>query len=403
VKRLPLAKLTIRARLTLVYGGLFLVAGLLLLGVTYVLVSHQLHGGGGATFDTAHPQNSGTSQPAAPLPWENGTEPSLAVNKTIVGQVTDDALQSLLAQGGISLAVVGTAAIAFGWLIAGRLLQPVHRVTETARRIADSPTADRSLHERISLDGPYDEIKQLADTFDIMLERLDHAFDGQRRFIANASHELRTPLTLNRALLEVAVHRRPASPEMRQLGETLLEINTRHERLIDGLLLLARSERDPTQNSFVDLADIVDHVAAQVPPGTVTVHTKLGEAETTGNPVLLERLVQNLVENGARHNIPEDGWVEVASETGPDGSAVLVVSNTGPVVPRYEIPHLFEPFHRLDTDRLHSTAPGAGLGLSIVQAIAHAHRGEVHVEPRDGGGLVVTVTLPSHADTTRAV
>jgi signal transduction histidine kinase len=230
-----------------------------------VLVSHQLHGGA-ATFDTARPQTSGTGLPLGPLPPDGG-DSALAVNQTIAGQVTDDALRTLLAQGGIALAVVGAAAIAFGWLIAGRLLQPVHRVTETARRIADAPAADRSLHERIALDGPNDEIKQLADTFDVMLERLDHSFDGQRRFIANASHELRTPLTLNRALLEIAVHRRAASPEVRQLGETLLEINTRHERLIDGLLLLARSERDLAERSFVDLADIVDHVAAQVPPG----------------------------------------------------------------------------------------------------------------------------------------
>jgi signal transduction histidine kinase len=394
VKRLRPSRLTIRARLTLVYGGLFLLAGLLLLGVTYVLVSHQLHGGG-ATFDTAHPQISGTGQPTAPLPPADHVDSLLTVNRTIAGQVTDDALQTLLTQGGIALAVVGAAAIAFGWLIAGRLLQPLHRVTETARRIADAPAADRSLHERIALDGPNDEIKQLADTFDVMLERIDHAFDGQRRFIANASHELRTPLTLNRALLEVAVHRRPASPEVRQLGETLLEINNRHERLIDGLLLLARSESDVAARSFVDLADIVDHVAAQVPPGAVTVHTRPGEAETTGNPVLLERLVQNLVENGVRHNIPEDGWVEVASDTRPDGSAALVVSNTGPVVPPYEIPHLFEPFRRLGSDRLASSSPGAGLGLSIVQAIARAHGGNVHAIPRDGGGLRVTVTLPT--------
>jgi signal transduction histidine kinase len=397
MRHITLSRLTIRARLTLVYGGLFLLAGLLLLGVTYVLVSHQLHEGG-ATFDTASPQISGTGQPAAPPP-QNVGDSSLATNQTITGQVTNDALRTLLAQGGIALAVVGAAAIAFGWLIAGRLLQPVHRVTETARRIADAPVADRSLHERIALDGPNDEIKQLADTFDIMLERLDHAFDGQRRFIANASHELRTPLTLNRALLEVAVHRRAASPEVRQLGETLLEINTRHERLIDGLLLLARSENDTAERSFVDLADIVDHLASQVPPGTVTVHPEPGQAETTGNPVLLERLVENLVDNGVRHNIPEGGWVKVATDTRPDGSAVLVVSNTGPVVPRYEIPHLFEPFRRLSTDRLFSTAPGAGLGLSIVQAIARAHGGNVHAEPRDGGGLVVTVTLRSCTDT----
>jgi signal transduction histidine kinase len=395
---IALSKLTIRARLTLVYGGLFLLAGLLLLGVTYVLVSHRLHDGG-PTNDTAHPQISTTGQPTVPPPRQDSGEPGLTVNETIVGQVTNEALQTLLVQGGIALAVVGSAAIGFGWLIAGQLLQPLHRVTQTARRIADAPAADRSLHERIALDGPNDELKQLADTFDIMLERLDHSFDSQRRFIANASHELRTPLTLNRALLEVAIHRRTGPPEVRQLGETLLEINIRHERLIDGLLLLARSERDLTEPSFVDLSDIVDHVAAQTPAGTVTVRTRPGEAETTGNAVLLERLVQNLVDNGIRHNIPENGWVEVVTGTRSDGSAMLVVSNTGPVIPRHQIPHLFEPFSRLGTDRV-ATAPGAGLGLSIVQAIARAHDGEVRAEPRAGGGLVITVTLRSRTDTT---
>src|SRR5262249_25585479 len=157
-------------------------------------------------------------------------------------------------------------------------------------------------------------------------------------------------------------------------------------------LLLARSEREVAERSFVDLADIVDHVTAQIPPGMVTVHAKPGEAPTTGNPVLLERLVENLVGDGGRHNPPADGWGRGTSDTRPAGSAALVVSNTGPVVPRYEIPGLFEPFRRLGADRL-AASPGAGLGLSIVRAVAHAHGGEVHAEPRDGGGLVVTVTL----------
>ena len=189
----------------------------------------------------------------------------------MVTEVTDDALDTVLTQGGIALGAVGAAAVTLGWLLAGRLLQPLHRVTETARRIAEAPAADRGLHERIALRGPRDEIRELADTFDLMLERLDRAFDGQRRFIANASHELRTPLTLNRALIEVAVHRRAAPPELRQLGETLLEINTRHERLIDGLLVLARSERDVAEHAYVDLADIIEHVVGQLPAGQVTV------------------------------------------------------------------------------------------------------------------------------------
>jgi signal transduction histidine kinase len=396
VMRLRPARLTIRGRLTLVYGGLFLLAGILLLGVTYVLVSHQLTGGGSVL--EYHGSNSSSGQPTASPPPDSGANSSPPRDQSFVNQVADytrdNALHTLLTQGGIALAVVGAAATAFGWLIAGRLLHPLHQMTETARRIADAPAADRGLHERIALDGPQDELKELADTFDIMLARLDQSFDGQRRFIANASHELRTPLTLNRALLEVAVYRTAASPEVRQLGETLLEINARHERLIEGLLLLARSERETLDRSFVDLADIVEHVAAQTSPGKATIHAEPGHAPTTGNSVLLERLVQNLVEHGVRHNIPDDGWVRITSDTRPDGSAVLRVSNTGPVVPRYEIPSLFEPFRRLGADRLSATSPGAGLGLSIVQAVARAHGGDVYAEPRDGGGLVVTVTLP---------
>jgi len=389
------SRLTIRARLTLVYGGLFLLAGMALLGVTYALVAQQ--GPGDAGTNQSGPVPASTGAPAAPTESSgNGTAASTG-QQSLVNQVAEHArrrtLNGVLTQGGIALAAVGAVAIASGWLIAGRMLQPLHRITETARRIADAPAADRGLHERIALDGPGDELKQLADTFDVMLQRLDHAFDGQRRFIANASHELRTPLTLNRALLEVAVHRKPTSPEIRQLGETLLEVNSRHERLIDGLLMLARSEREVTERSYVDLADIVEHVVAQARPGTVTIDAQPGEAPTTGNPVLLERLVQNLVENGIRHNT-ENGWVGVTTSTRPDGRGMLVVSNTGPSVPPYEIPNLFEPFRRYATDRL-ANPPGAGLGLSIVRAVAHAHGGEVHAEPRDGGGLIVTITLPA--------
>jgi signal transduction histidine kinase len=383
--RIPMKRLTIRARLTLVFGGLFLLSGLLLLAVTYVLVSYQIRRGGLSGTITA-------ASEAVPPP-KDGSERGPMVGQKMVTDVADDALWTLLTQGGIALAVISAASIALGWLIAGRMLQPLQRVTETARRIANAPAADRGLHERIALDGPRDEVKELADTFDVMLERLDHSFDGQRRFIANASHELRTPLTLNRALLEVAVHRRAASTDTRQLGETLLEINSRHERLIDGLLLLSRSEQEPAERSFVDLADVAEHVASQLPPGKVTVRTETAEAPTIGNPVLLERLVQNLVENGVKHNLDSGGWVGVRTSTAPDGTAELVVTNTGPQVPRYEIPAIFEPFRRLNGERMATS--GAGLGLSIVQAVARAHGGDVRAEPREGGGLTVTVTLPA--------
>lgn len=370
-----MSRLTLRLRLALVYGGLFLASGMVLLAVTYVLVAQRLPIGG----DEGPVLKAGTPMQGDSVLTEARAETS------------NDALTALLTQGGIALAVVAVVATAFGWLIAGRMLQPLHRVTETARRIADAPAADRSLHERIALDGPRDEVKELADTFDVMLERLDHAFDGERRFIANASHELRTPLTVNRALLEVALHRSEPVPEVRHLAETLLAVNGRHERLIDGLLLLARSERDVGERAYLDLADLADHVAGAVAPGSVSVLTKLAEAPTLGNPVLLERLVQNLVENGVRYNLPTGGSVEI--QTGViGGSAALEVRNTGPTVPRYEVPGLFQPFRRL-SERV-AGGSGAGLGLSIVQAVARAHGGSVSAVPGLEGGLIVTVMLP---------
>ena len=367
-------RLTVRTRLTLVYGSLFVVAGLVLLGATYVLVDRQQPVLATGTVRTPGPA---------------GTAFGPVDVREIVDGTRSTALHTMLTQGAIALVLVSAAAIALGWLIAGRMLQPLHRITETARRIAEAPAADRGLHERIALDGPHDEIKELADTFDVMLTRLDRSFDGQRRFIASASHELRTPLTLNRTLLEVALTPADVSAEVRQLGTTLLAINDRHGRLIDGLLLLARSEPSLTVRSYVDLADIVDHVAVS---DIVKVTTDAGEATVAGDPVLLERLVQNLVENGERHNIAQSGWVRVATGTRPDGWVVLEVTNSGPVIPRYEVPGLFEPFRRYGTDRLHG--PGAGLGLSIVRAVAQAHGGEVRAHARDEGGLIVTVTLP---------
>jgi signal transduction histidine kinase len=364
-------KLTVRGRLTLVYGSLFVAAGLVLLAVTYLLVSQQLPRGE-SMMRTVMP-DLGASGVAGPTMVQRFTT-----------ETRDSALNTVLTQSTIAFVLVSAVAIALGWLIAGRMLQPLHQITDTARRIAFAPAGGEALHERIALDGPPDEVKLLADTFDLMLARLDQSFDGQRRFIANASHELRTPLTLNRTLLEVALEPPTVSPDLRQLGTTLLAINDRHGRLIDGLLVLAQSERELTRRSYLDLADIVTHVAGKA-------EVEAGEAATMGDPVLLERLVQNLVENGWRHNVADGGWVRIT--TGTRGGTVFVeVSNSGPVVPQYEIPGLFEPFRRLGTDRV--AGPGAGLGLSIVRAVARAHGGEVRAVPRADGGLTVIVTLP---------
>jgi signal transduction histidine kinase len=358
---------SLRLRLTVLYGGLFLLAGMVLLGVTYLLFTQQVGRRVTVLIGTAPPGQ-------VPLSFPESLDAQAR-------QVREAAATSLLTQGGIALAAVAVLAAAVGWLVAGRALAPLRQVTETARRIAAA--ADPGGHERIALRGPEDEVKNLADAFDVMVERLDRSFDAQRRFVANASHELRTPLTLNRSLVEVAMHRRTASDDVRQLGAKLLQINSRHEKLISGLLLLARSESALTERRPVDLAAIVAHV---VPPG---VQEDLGEATALGDALLLERLVHNLVENGIRHNI-EEGWVRVTTRTRLS-SVELEVTNSGPVIPPAEVPALFDPFHR----RARVAAEGAGLGLSIVRSVAHAHGGEVTARARDEGGLVVVVSLPA--------
>ncbi|GIG85093.1 sensor histidine kinase [Plantactinospora endophytica] len=385
-------RLTIRARLTLVYGGLFLLAGIVLLAVTYVLVEQRMPGTFGVQVNGVNPPPGSPGTPRLITP--DNAEQLRIFARQIQDEARERALQTLLTQGGVALAIVSATAFAFGWLIAGRALQPLHQITGTARRIAGADTAGRGLHERIALDGPRDEVKELADTFDLMLERLDQSFDGQRRFVANASHELRTPLALNRSLLELAITRPDAPAELKQLGDTLLAVNERHERLIDGLLTLADSEQQVVDRTPIDLAEVVGHVAEQLRT-ELPVHRHLASARTAGDPVLLERLTQNLLENALRHNVPAGGQVWVSTGT-VDGWATLVVANTGPVVPGYEVETMFQPFRRLRQERV-GGGRGFGLGLSIVRAVAGAHGGSVRAEPRQGGGLVVTVLLPAEA------
>jgi signal transduction histidine kinase len=384
-----------------------MVAGVLLLGVTYVLFSNNLTGGYRVLVQGTYHERPAVAPTASPAP--KPPNQLFVLNKdgdVLTGpaaerviqeqreQVRQAAVKSLLTQGSIALLLVGGLAAGFGWLVAGRVLAPLHRVTDTARRIAASPAA---LHERIALRGPDDEVKNLADAFDTMVERLDHSFDGQRRFVANASHELRTPLTLGRALVEVAMHRRTASADVKELGESLLTINARHEQLIDGLLILADSEKQLTARYPVNLGDVVTHVAGQLSAEASAAGVELirgpGDAPTKGDALLLERLVHNLVENGIRHNLSEgDRWVRVVSKTVGDRVEV-VVTNTGPDIPPYEVESLFKPFYRLGTERLVG-GKGAGLGLSIVRSVAEAHDGTVVATPRQGGGLEITVSLP---------
>lgn len=382
---------TIRVRLTVLYGGLFFLAGAVLLGVTYLLMAQRLETRPDPTDLAAR-----TDQVIDRF-GENGDLLRQAIRDAQAERerLREEALESLLTQGAIALGGVGVVAGAFGWLVAGRALQPLQRITDTARRIAGANGARPGLHERIELEGPRDEVKELADTFNVMLERLDRSFDGQRRFVANASHELRTPLALNRALVELAVTRPDAAAETKRLGESLLTVNERHERLIDGLLTLADAENEVAERSPVDLGEVAGFVLDQAKAAGLEVLRQLAPAPTRGDPVLLERLAQNLVENAIRHNTP-DGWLAVTTETA-NGWAVLTVANTGPVVATYEVESLFQPFRRLRRDRV-DAGRGFGLGLSIVRAVAVAHGGSARAVPREGGGLTVTVALPHRSE-----
>ena len=362
----PVHRISVRARLTLLYGAMFYSAGVVLLVVTYLLVRSIM-------------SNVMVVGPFGEVPASD--------RAAIIGSV----MHRLLIQSIIALIAIGVVAIVVGYVVAGRALAPLQRVTATARRLSES-----TLHQRIALEGPEDEIKELADTFDAMLERLARAFDSQRRFVANASHELRTPLTINRTLLEVALADPEASEDLRVVGRTLLATNARHQRLIDGLLLLARSERGLDTRTPVDLSDVAHSAMATVRTALagagLTLDEELAAAPTAGEPVLLEHLVRNLLDNAVKYNC-DGGTVWLRTWTYHDGSFVYV-ANTGPTVAPYDIPRLFEPFRRLAEDRVGSER-GAGLGLSIVASVVRAHAGVISAVPRPGGGLEITVRMPA--------
>ncbi|ARP72735.1 sensor histidine kinase [Streptomyces pluripotens] len=389
----PWLRPTIRIRLTLLYGGMFLIAGILLLSIIYLLAAQAISTGNQPLFKIVSFQELKVSSDSCPAI----NTKSLALsdfNDAIahcVDQQRQAALDNLLSRSLLALLGLAVIAFAFGYAMAGRVLSPLGRITRTARAVAGS-----DLSRRIELDGPDDELKELADTFDDMLERLQRAFTAQQRFVGNASHELRTPLAINRTLLEVHLSDPNAPVELQQLGKTLLATNERSEQLVEGLLLLARSDNQIVERKPVDLAEVatqaIDQVHAEAEAKGVEIRGERKPAVVQGNGVLLERIALNLVQNAVRYNVPESGWVEV--ETGVEhGQAVLTVTNTGPVVPAYEIDNLFEPFRRLRTERTGSDK-GVGLGLSIVRSVARAHGGHIAARPREGGGLVMRVTLP---------
>ncbi|MFE8989666.1 sensor histidine kinase [Streptomyces collinus] len=384
----PWLRPTIRIRLTLLYGGMFLIAGILLLSIIYLLAAQALNVGSELPFKIVEGKVTSDicnlPDQASPAEFNN------AMNHC-VNEQRQNALDNLLSRSLLALLGLAVIAFAFGYAMAGRVLSPLGRITRTARAVAGS-----DLSRRIELDGPDDELKELADTFDDMLERLQRAFTAQQRFVGNASHELRTPLAINRTLLEVHLSDPSAPTELQQLGKTLLATNERSEQLVEGLLLLARSDNQIVERGPVDLAEVaeqaIDQVRGEAAGKGVSIRGEQKPAVVQGNGVLLERIALNLVQNAVRYNVAEDGWVEVTTDV-QHGQAVLVVANTGPVVPAYEIDNLFEPFRRLRTERTGSDK-GVGLGLSIVRSVARAHGGHIYAQPREGGGLVMRVTLP---------
>jgi signal transduction histidine kinase len=390
----PWLRPTIRIRLTLLYGGMFLIAGILLLSIIYLLAAQAINKGNQPPFKIV--SFSALQVSSDDCPAISNSSLHLAEFNEAISQCVDHqrqvALDNLLSRSLLALLGLAVIAFAFGYAMAGRVLSPLGRITRTARAVAGS-----DLSRRIELDGPDDELKELADTFDEMLERLQRAFTAQQRFVGNASHELRTPLAINRTLLEVHLSDPNAPVELQQLGKTLLATNERSEQLVEGLLLLARSDNQIVERKPVDLAEVasqaVDQVRTEAEAKGVRITGLRRPVVVQGNGVLLERIALNLVQNAVRYNVPEDGWVEVGTEV-QHGQAVLSVSNTGPVVPAYEIDNLFEPFRRLRTERTGSDK-GVGLGLSIVRSVTRAHGGHISAQPREGGGLVMRVTLPT--------
>jgi len=364
------AHLRIRVRLTLIFGLAFAAAVTALLTAMYLYLSALI------------------AAPAAPPVAPVGASTSPAAT----GRA--DAAHGLLQASAVALLLGSIVAVAVGWLVAGRMLAPMTRVTSTAARIAAG-----DLHRRVALRGPDDELKKLADTFDRMLERLQAAFDAERRFAANASHELLTPLATSRTILEVAAAD-PGGSDIGVLTSRLLALNNRSENLVDALLTLATAEQGIPSRQSTDLAAAtnaaLDEVRGEAADRGIIIGVELRPAPVTGDPALLTRLAANLLRNAVRHNHAR-GEVTVAVRRHADEVRLTVV-NTGPDVSPALAGEMFEPFVRAAG---RTRGGGHGLGLTIVRAITTAHRGAVSAAAAPGGGLAVTVTLPAGVFATR--
>jgi signal transduction histidine kinase len=383
VSRRP--RLTVRARLTLLYTGLFAVCGAIVVAVSYILVARL------------EPQGQAQRAPAGFLARCRSEQLSAHPNRRVLAKCDaylrlqgaqhqrDLTLSHLLQYSLITLGVVIALAAILGWIVAGRALRPVHMITAAARA-----ASEHNLSARVALRGPRDELHELAETFDEMLDRLQVAFEGQQRFIANASHELRTPLAVMRATVDVVLDNPDSTfDDLRDMATDIRAAVDHAEHLVGALLILARNERGLTVHDAVDLATVAEDVLDTVGLGDRRVHAMLEPAVISGDPVLVERLVANLVDNAVRYNdAAGDIWISTRTVA---GSSHLTVANTGPRISPQDADRIFQPFQRLDDRASHE---GFGLGLTIVASIAAVHGGTVTARPRAEGGLSVTVTIP---------
>jgi two-component system sensor histidine kinase VanS len=385
---LHLPSRTVRLRLTLLYSGLFLVSGLALLATTYLLFRSNTGVDLIVPSGTPHRSNN----PGALNHVLANPNVVRNVRQMFAGAVERDThgLHQGLIQSGIALAIMTAISIALGWLVAGRVLRPLRAMTATTRQITE-----RNLSERLALSGPRDELKDLADTVDGLLARLEAHVGEQQRFAANASHELRTPLAITQSLLDVA--RNDQSRGDDELVDRLHAVNTRAIDLTEALLLLSRADRRSFTGEPVDLSLIAEDAVETLLPlaakRSVTIETSGDATPTIGSPALLLQLSTNLVHNAIVHNLREQGAVWVTTSV-HSKSVVLTVENTGEKLTPQLVSTLVEPFRR-GTERIRTDDAGVGLGLAIVKSITQAHDGTFTLTPRTAGGLCVTVRLPT--------
>jgi signal transduction histidine kinase len=400
-ERPHLPRRTIRLRLTALYGLLFTLSGAVLLVITNVFVRTATGAG------SCHVAASGAV--ACVIPGRSGTRGSvLTVGRNLgaggrrtarglsllVSSQNAADLHRLFVDSWLALAIMAVLSVALGWLIAGRVLQPLRTITTTARNISAT-----NLHERLALSGPNDELKELGDTFDGLLARLEQFIGSQRQFVANASHELRTPLALQRTTIQLALADPDATMEtLRAAHQRVLASGAQQERLIEALLTLTRGQAGLTKREPFDLAILAEQVLltgqSRARERSIEVRSVLAPAPMTGDPRLVERLLANLVDNALAYN-SAPGHIDIMTERRGD-IALVSITNTGPVVDASAVDRLTRPFERLETERT-GHKDGSGLGLSIVQAIVNAHAGSLTIRPRPRGGLTVKVTFPSAA------